>query len=69
MLRKELHNKDIPHRTALRNRIMEIWQQHLKDLEKEMKVLSEIPETANYGTQTSKQSLAVILSATALIFI
>ena len=38
MLRKELRDKDIPHRTTIRNRVMEMWEKHVKDLEKDMQV-------------------------------
>ncbi|PPQ71742.1 hypothetical protein CVT24_006506, partial [Panaeolus cyanescens] len=37
MLRKELRNSDIPHRTTIRERVIARWEKHLKDLENEMK--------------------------------
>ncbi|KAJ7701898.1 hypothetical protein B0H17DRAFT_924065 [Mycena rosella] len=36
MLRAELKDSDIPHRTKIRNRIMEIWDEHLNTLQREM---------------------------------
>lgn len=38
MLREELKDKDIPHRTMLRKRIDEILEQHLIQLERDMSV-------------------------------
>ncbi len=38
MLREELTDGDIPHRTQLRERIMETWQEHLQQLSKDMSV-------------------------------
>lgn len=38
MLREELKDSDIPHRTTIRTRIMEIWDEHLDQLQAEMKV-------------------------------
>ncbi|KAF7358762.1 HAT family dimerization domain-containing protein [Mycena sanguinolenta] len=36
MLRSELKDSDIPHRTKIRQRVMEIWDEHLDKLESEM---------------------------------
>ncbi|SJL00252.1 uncharacterized protein ARMOST_03564 [Armillaria ostoyae] len=36
MLREELTDDDIPRRTQIRKRVMEIWEDHLKQLSKEM---------------------------------
>ncbi|KAJ7474133.1 hypothetical protein FB451DRAFT_997660, partial [Mycena latifolia] len=36
MLRAELKDSDIPHRTKIRKRIMEIWDEHLNTLQQEM---------------------------------
>ncbi|KAJ7148503.1 hypothetical protein C8R43DRAFT_889005 [Mycena crocata] len=36
LLRAELHDSDIPHRTKIRSRIIEVWKEHLKNLEREM---------------------------------
>ncbi|KAK6996199.1 hypothetical protein R3P38DRAFT_2477759, partial [Favolaschia claudopus] len=36
MLREELKDADIPHRTTIRKRILEVWEEHLDSLEKEM---------------------------------
>jgi hypothetical protein len=42
MLREELKDKDIPHRTTVRNRILEIWDEHLDQLANEMQVCLHI---------------------------
>ncbi|KAK7064999.1 hypothetical protein R3P38DRAFT_2757574 [Favolaschia claudopus] len=36
MLRSELNDSDIPHRTKIRKRVIEIWDEHLANLESEM---------------------------------
>jgi hypothetical protein len=38
MLREGLRNEDIPHRTTVRNRILQVWDEHLDTLSGEMKV-------------------------------
>ena len=38
MLREDLKDDDIPHRTMVRNRILEIWDDHLEQLANEMQV-------------------------------
>ncbi|KZT25935.1 hypothetical protein NEOLEDRAFT_1199686, partial [Neolentinus lepideus HHB14362 ss-1] len=38
MLREELNDSDIPHRTTVRNRILEIWDEYLEELASEMEV-------------------------------
>ena len=38
MLREELKDEDIPHRTALCNRILEVWDEHLLNLGTQMGV-------------------------------
>jgi hypothetical protein len=38
MLREDLKDSDIPHRTTIRKRIMEVWDEHLDTLEAQMKV-------------------------------
>lgn len=38
MLREDLKDSDIPHRTTIRQRIMEIWEEHLGTLSEEMQV-------------------------------
>jgi hypothetical protein len=38
MLREELKDEDIPHRTTIRNRILQVWDEHLDTLANEMKV-------------------------------
>ncbi|KAJ6588091.1 hypothetical protein B0H19DRAFT_924346, partial [Mycena capillaripes] len=40
MLRSELNDSDIPHRTKIRKRIIEIWDEHLETLKAEMAHLS-----------------------------
>ncbi|KAJ7137399.1 hypothetical protein C8R43DRAFT_893785, partial [Mycena crocata] len=42
MLRSDLKDSDIPHRTTIRNRIMELWDKHLDRLEAEIGV-RELP--------------------------
>jgi hypothetical protein len=43
MLREDLKDSDIPHRTHLRNRVMELLQEYLSDLEKELRVCLSVP--------------------------
>ena len=38
MLRSELRDQDIPHRTTIRKRVMEVWDEHLDTLERELGV-------------------------------
>jgi hypothetical protein len=38
MLRAELKDSDIPHRTKIRKRVIEIWDEHLNTLQEEMAV-------------------------------
>ncbi|KAJ7730099.1 hypothetical protein DFH07DRAFT_756418, partial [Mycena maculata] len=38
MLWAELRDKDIPHRTTIRKRIIEVWDEHLNTLERELGV-------------------------------
>lgn len=38
LLRKDLKDSDIPHRTAIRSHIKTIWDQHLEQLEVDLKV-------------------------------
>jgi len=38
MLWEELCDSDIPHCSTIRARIIEVWDEHLDDLQKEMKV-------------------------------
>lgn len=38
MLRAELKDSDIPHRTKIRKRIIETWDEHLNTLQREMAV-------------------------------
>lgn len=38
MLREDLRDTDIPHRTTVRERICAMWAEHLTYLEKELKV-------------------------------
>jgi len=38
MLREELRDEDIPRRTHIRQRVGEIWEDHISDLEVEMNV-------------------------------
>jgi len=38
LLRQDLKDSDIPHRTTIRNHVKEIWDEHLKGLEEEIKV-------------------------------
>lgn len=40
MLREELKDEDIPHRTTLRNRILEAWDEYVLSLGKQMKASS-----------------------------
>jgi hypothetical protein len=38
MLREELKDEDIPHRTTVRRHILEVWDDHLDQLAAEMQV-------------------------------
>ncbi|KAJ6582876.1 hypothetical protein DFH09DRAFT_277755 [Mycena vulgaris] len=38
MLRDELKDSDIPHRTTIGKRILEVWDEHLDRLEREMEL-------------------------------
>ncbi|KIJ98154.1 hypothetical protein K443DRAFT_133552 [Laccaria amethystina LaAM-08-1] len=38
LLRQDLKDSDIPHRTTIRNHVKEIWDEHLKGLEEEIKI-------------------------------
>ena len=38
MLREELKDDDIPHRTTIRDRVLEVWDEYLDQLTKEMQV-------------------------------
>ena len=38
LLQQDLKDSDIPHRTTIRNHVKEIWDEHLKGLEEEIKV-------------------------------
>jgi hypothetical protein len=38
MLRAELKDSDIPHRTKFRKQVIEIWDEHLNTLQEEMAV-------------------------------
>lgn len=42
MLREELTDNDIPHRTTIRNHILEVWDNHLDQLANAMQVPSSI---------------------------
>jgi uncharacterized Rmd1/YagE family protein len=42
MLREELKDSDIPHRTNLRERILDVWNDHLDKLQEEMAVRSHV---------------------------
>jgi len=42
MLREELKDTDIPHRTSLRERILEVWNEHLDTLQEEMAVRNNV---------------------------
>ncbi|KAJ6571335.1 hypothetical protein B0H19DRAFT_1346609, partial [Mycena capillaripes] len=42
MLRSELKDSDIPHRTKIRKRIIEMWDDHLTTLEAEMAVCTPL---------------------------
>ena len=38
MLREDLRDSDIPHRTKMRVRVLETWDKHLDKLQDEMRV-------------------------------
>ncbi|KIM34692.1 hypothetical protein M413DRAFT_75729, partial [Hebeloma cylindrosporum] len=56
MLREDLKDSDIPHRTTIRKRIMEVWDEHLDTLQDQMKaflqVLDRIGITSKIGWVT-----------------
>lgn len=41
MLREELKDTDIPHRMTIRNRILQLLDEYLDELEEEMKVCTQ----------------------------
>lgn len=43
MLREELHDLDIPHRSKMRDRIMEVYMEHLAMLKSDLEVRSSCP--------------------------
>ena len=49
MLRKELRDSDIPHRTTIRNRILEVWDNHLDQLANAMQVPLSFISTRKHG--------------------
>lgn len=49
MLREELKDTDIPHRTKLRERVQEIWEDHLDTVTMEMKVLYSIQMATTFS--------------------
>ncbi|KAF7347428.1 HAT family dimerization domain-containing protein [Mycena venus] len=55
MLRSELKDSDIPHRTKIRKRIIEVWDEHLAHLESEMAtVIGKISTTMDLWTDRQK---------------
>ncbi|KAK7006945.1 HAT family dimerization domain-containing protein, partial [Favolaschia claudopus] len=52
MLRAELKDSDIPHRTKIRQRVMEIWDAHLDNVQAEMAVSSPSVFIARLGWVT-----------------
>ncbi|KZP21834.1 hypothetical protein FIBSPDRAFT_663987, partial [Athelia psychrophila] len=44
MLRKELREEDIPHRTTIRARIIQVWEEHLEELSKGFEAFMHILE-------------------------
>lgn len=55
MLREDLEDDDIPHRTKLKNRIMEVWNTHIKALSSQMKVLRISYKCIDYSDATVLQ--------------
>ena len=64
MLREELRDGDIPHRTHIRQRIGEIWEDHISDLEDEMKVHLSLCFTRNLANSTRPQKSLGMISLT-----
>ncbi|KAF7328561.1 HAT family dimerization domain-containing protein [Mycena venus] len=55
MLRSELKDSDIPHRTKIRKRIIEVWDEHLAHLESEMATaIGKISTTMDLWTDRQK---------------
>ncbi|KAK6969568.1 hypothetical protein R3P38DRAFT_2814139 [Favolaschia claudopus] len=59
MLRSELKDSDIPHRTKIRKRVMEIWDDHLDHLQDEMAV-SFLVSLTRSAYRTCKAVLSAI---------
>ncbi|KAL4254558.1 Zinc finger BED domain-containing [Pleurotus pulmonarius] len=54
MLRDELKDSDIPHRTTIRNRVTEVWEAHLDWLEAEMKdAMGKVSLTTDLWSDTN----------------
>ncbi|KAF7333764.1 HAT family dimerization domain-containing protein [Mycena venus] len=61
MLRSELKDYDIPHRTKIRERVMEVWEEHLKTLETEMgNAIGKISATMDLWTDLQKIPYMVV---------
>lgn len=51
MLRDELKESDIPHRTTIRNRILQLWDEYLDQLEEELGVRHSFCPTFQHLTR------------------
>ncbi|KAF7334741.1 HAT family dimerization domain-containing protein [Mycena sanguinolenta] len=61
MLRSELKDSDIPHRTKIRQRVMEIWDEHLDKLESEMAAaIGKISTTMDLWTDQKKRPFMAV---------
>ena len=60
MLREELKDEDIPHRTTVRNRILQIWDEHLEQLSSEMQVRAHFLLKAIPHCPTLQESLGKV---------
>ncbi|KAF7326526.1 HAT family dimerization domain-containing protein [Mycena venus] len=61
MLRAELKDSDIPHRTKIRKRIIEIWDEHLNTLQREMAAaIGMISTTMDMWTDKQKKPFMAV---------
>lgn len=60
MLRSELQDKDIPHRTTLRQHILERLDEYLERLSNDMKVCNSLVFETNYNSDMGTTLYTVI---------
>lgn len=55
LLRSELKDSDIPHRTTIRNHVKDVWDSHMAGLETELQVNYLINYFTHYFQQLSAE--------------